>query len=191
MQGIHPKEYYFHRLKRDLIFVALSIILAILFIRSGAMSSILSTFSEFKILSSFVAGIFFTSIFTIAPASVALGEISHGLNPITLSLWGAFGALLGDLVIFFIIRDVFAEDLLGALKASKFKKVLSHFHFGFLRWAAPLLGALAIASPLPDEIGLTLMGAVHMKTRYLIPIAFAMNFVGVYSITLFASFFAL
>ena len=73
------------------------------------------------------------------------------------------GAMLGDLIIFFFIRDRFADDIIHSMKPSVSRHVLNSFHLGFLKWISPILGALIIASPLPDEFGLTLLGL--SKTR--------------------------
>jgi hypothetical protein len=171
---------YSQRLKRDLLIVAISIVLAVIFVKIGVLQSFLTITEEIQIISSFIAGLFFTSIFTIAPASITLAHIGEHMNPPTVALWGAVGAMLGDLIIFFFIRDVFADDLMGALKASRFRKSLHNLRFGFLRWVAPLVGAIVIASPLPDEIGLTLMGLSKVRTIYLIPLAFVLNFLGIF-----------
>lgn len=171
---------YSQRLKRDLLIVGISILFAIMFVKFGVLQSFLTIAEEIQIVSSIIAGLFFTSIFTIAPASVALAEIGEHMNPTTVALWGAFGAMLGDLIIFFFIRDVFADDLIEVLRESRFKRFLHNLRFGLLRWIAPLIGAVVIASPLPDEIGLTLMGVSKVRTIYLIPLTFILNFVGIF-----------
>ena len=171
---------YDKNLVRDLFFVGLSVIFTIFLIRFGVLESILSVSGGYAILSSFVAGFFWTSVFTISPASIAIAHLSHGIDPVTLAVWGAFGAMTGDLIIFSFIKDVFSEDIKGAIKTSRFKRFLGKTHFSFLRWFGPMIGALVIISPLPDEIGLSLMGISKMKTRYLIPMTFILNFIGIY-----------
>lgn len=175
---------YDRNLVRDLFFIGLSIVATFFLVRLGFIESILDIPSEWSAVASFVVGMFWTSVFTISPASIALAHLSHSIDPVTLASWGAFGAMLGDLIIFFYIRDVFAEDIKGAIKNSRFKKFLSKTHFSFLRWFGPVVGAVVIASPLPDEIGLSLMGVSKMKTRYLIPTAFVFNFIGIYLLAL-------
>jgi hypothetical protein len=177
---------YDKNLERDLFFIGLSIIFTIFLVKFGILESILSVSSGFSILSSFVAGFFWTSVFTISPASIAIAHLSHSIDAVTLAAWGAFGSMLGDLIIFSFIRDVFSEDIRGAVKASRFKRFLGKTHFTFLRWFGPLVGALVIISPLPDEIGLSLMGISKMKTRYLIPVAYALNFIGIFLIAVIA-----
>ncbi|HAO64514.1 TPA: hypothetical protein DCQ44_00865 [Candidatus Taylorbacteria bacterium] len=176
------KINYSRNLERDLLLVGFSLVLTIFLVRYGVLQSILSASEGLSIVSSFIAGLFFTSVFTIAPASIAIAHLSHSITPVTLAAWGAFGSMLGDLVIFLFIKDVFSEDIKGAIKASRFKYFLSKTHFGFLRWLGPLVGALIIISPLPDEIGLSLMGVSKMRVGYLIPLAFALNFIGIFAI---------
>ena len=175
---------YYRNLKRDLIFIGLSIVGTFFLVRFGVLESIFSVSSGFNVVSSFVAGLFWTSVFTISPASIVIAHLSHSVDPFTLAIWGAFGAMLGDLVIFTFIKDVFSEDIRGAIKGSRFKRFLGHTHFSFLRWFGPIIGALVIISPLPDEIGLSLMGISKMKVRYLIPLALILNFIGIYLLAL-------
>jgi hypothetical protein len=181
---------YYYNLRRDIFLIGLSIVGTIFIVKYGFLDFILSASQGWTILSSFIAGLFFTSVFTISPASIAIAHLAQSIDPVTLALWGALGSMLGDLVIFSFIRDVFAEDIKGAIKASRFKRLLGSTHFGFLRWFGPILGALVIISPLPDELGLGLMGISRMKIRYLIPLAFVLNFIGIYIIALISSNFA-
>lgn len=140
-----------------------------------------------SVLACFVAGIFFTSAFTIAPASVALGALALSVPTNTIVIAGALGALCGDLLIYFFIRDKFAVDLMGSLKPSFSKHIMSSFHLGFLKWLAPAIGALIIASPLPDEFGLTLLGISRTRLYLLIPISFIMNMFGIMAVVWFAT----
>ena len=90
--------------------------------------------------------------------------------------------MVGDLTIFFLVRDRFAEDIVEVLKISKSKKIIHFFKKGFFRWLSPVIGAIIIASPLPDEIGITMMGLSKTKLSLLIPISFIMNFIGVLAV---------
>jgi hypothetical protein len=186
---VSRRPNYPKRLARDLFFIAASIVIAILFVRIGVIQKFISFTNEIGIVSSFLTGIFFTSIFTIAPAAIALAKISETVDPITVAFWGATGAMLGDLLIFLFIRDAFIEDLRGTIGIRRSRKILSFFHLGLFRWIAPLLGALIIASPLPDEMGLALLGASNVSTLFLIPIAFVMNFLGIILIAIAAGTF--
>lgn len=177
---------YDRNLVRDLFFIGLSIATTIFLVRYGVVGWFLNISNDWYILTSFITGLLWTSVFTISPASIAFAHLSHNVDPVTLAAWGALGSMFGDLIIFSYIRDVFSEDIKGAIKNSRFKRFLGKTHFSFLRWFGPVAGAVVIASPLPDEIGLSLMGVSKMKTRYLIPIAFIFNFIGIYLLALVA-----
>lgn len=175
-----------HQLFRDCLYILLGIVIALALAQSGVLDIILSLLGSGP-AASFIAGIFFTSAFTIAPSSIALVRLAE-MTPIpTVALWGALGALCGDLLLFFFIRDRFADDLRRSLRPSFLKHILHSFHLGFMKWVWPILGALIIASPLPDELGLTLMGLSKTRLVFLIPISFAMNMLGIYLLVWFAS----
>jgi len=174
------------RLKKDFLIIGLSFLAAYAFVRFGAINHFLTATQEFKILGSFVAGMFFTSAFTIAPASVALAGLALSGPLFLVAFWGALGALFGDLILFFLIRDVFADDLMKIFRRFWHRHFFSSFHLGFLKWLAPFFGALIIASPLPDELGLALMGLSKTKLIVLIPISFIFNFIGILGLVFIA-----
>jgi uncharacterized membrane protein YdjX (TVP38/TMEM64 family) len=182
--ALSPSQKKLHRAKmgnlwRDVVIVVFGIVITLLLVRMGALQELLTIKQEYAYIGSFIAGIFFTSVFTIAPASIVLAAMTHVEAPLTVALWAALGAMLGDLVLFLFIRDVFAEDMESVVQVRKWKKILARPHLGFLRWLLPLIGALIIASPLPDELGIALLGFSKTRTYLLMPIAFAMNFIGV------------
>lgn len=47
-----------------------------------------------------------------------------------------------------------------------------------------MLGAIIIATPFPDEIGISLMGLSHLKRPYIILMCFLLNVIGVLAIVL-------
>ena len=177
-----------HGLARDFLFIFLGAVFALALSYSGIIDGIIRLFGNTAI-ASFVSGIFWTSVFTIAPASVALAHIALTDMPLSVALWGAFGAMCGDLILFLFIRDRFTDNLLDSVRPSITKHILSSFHLGFVKWLSPLLGALIIASPLPDELGLTLMGLSKTRVAVLMPISFVMNMLGIYFIIWFSGIF--
>lgn len=177
-----------YALVRDVVMIAVGILIAVIFSKLGIIDYVISLFKDYYIISSFIAGIFFTSAFTLAPSSITLIHISNHSPILGVVLWGALGAMFGDLILFLFIKDRFAEDLKKALKTSTLKHLLKSLHFGFMRWLSPLIGALIIASPLPDEFGITLLGMSKMKTTVLLPVAFVMNALGIYLLIEFSHF---
>ena len=166
-------------LKEDLINVGVSILIAWFLISSGTLSRFLLETDTGMIFESFVIGIFFTSAFTLAPAAVFLGELSQHVSPWVVALFGALGAMCGDIVLFLFIRDRLAGDIKALFPKRAVRHFLNSFHLGFWKWFAPVLGALIIASPLPDEFGLSLLGLSRTRLAVLMPVAFVMNFLGI------------
>jgi len=172
---------------RDLGIMVFSIIIAIILAKTGALASILTSTQEWRLLGSLVAGIFFVSIFTAAPAGVVLFEIAAVNSIWEVALFGGIGALIGDLIIFRFIKDGLSEDIHWLIRKTKQERLTSIFRLKLFRWLIPFIGALIVASPLPDEIGLAMMGLSKMKMSVFIPISFALNFFGILIIGLFAN----
>jgi len=166
------------RLTQDIVYVGLGVAIAIIFSKFNAVSELLEILGSVE-LASFLGGIFFTSLFTIAPASVLLVELASYGDPISVAIFGALGAVVGDMILFVFVRDRLSEDIMTFVRAG-FKRVHFHtVHRRMFRWILPLLGAFFIALPFPNEFGIMLLGLSHMKTRYIIPLSFLMNFIGV------------
>ena len=77
----------------DITIISLSIAIAIIFVKTGIIINILASSKELELFGSFVAGMFFTSVFTVAPATVTLGEIAQVSSVFWTAFFGATGAL--------------------------------------------------------------------------------------------------
>ena len=175
-----------NNLMRDLGIIILSIIIAVILIKTGALKSLLTSTQELKFIGSFVAGIFFVSVFTAAPSTVVLAEIAQSNSVFWVALFGGIGALVGDLINFRFIKDRLSQDFLHLIKKSKYERLISIFQLKLFGWLIPFVGALIVASPLPDELGLTMMGLSKMKTSLFIPLSFLLNFLGIMAVGLIA-----
>jgi len=63
------------------------------------------------------------------------------------------------------------------IAGSHFKKIL---HTKYFAWTLPVIGALIILSPLPDELGVSLLGLSEVKTRKFFLISLASHTVGMF-----------
>ena len=112
--------------------------------------------------------------------------LARSTSVVQTALIGALGALCGDLVIFKFVRDRLSEDIL-ALMGRKGSTRLKHiFHKRIFHWLTPFVAAMIFASPLPDELGIMLLGFVHTKTVMFLPYSYAANFIGILIIGLLA-----
>ena len=170
-----------YNLMRDLAIIAFSVIIAIILIKTRYLATILTSTKEMEFLGSFIAGVFFTSIFTTVPATVTLGEIAQNNTAVWTAFLGGLGALVGDLIIFRFVKDSLSEHVITAFEKIQKRKILLIFHREkkHLGWLLKILGAIIVASPLPDEIGLTLLGFSKMKMRHFVPLSFLLNATGI------------
>ena len=175
-----------NNLVRDLGVIVLSILIAVILGKTGILESILVSTQGARFIGSFIAGIFFVSVFTAAPATVALGEIAQSNSVITVAILGGLGALIGDLIIFLFVKDRVYEQFYYLIKISKSERPFSIFRLKLFRWVIPFVGALIIASPLPDEIGVTMLGLSKMKNSYFVLLSFILNSAGIFIIGLIA-----
>jgi hypothetical protein len=172
-------------LLQDIVIIVLSVFVAVILIKTEALAKILTSTKELELIGSFVAGIFFTSVFTVAPAAVTLGEIAQANSIILTAVFGAMGAIVGDLIIFRFVRDRFSKHLIELIKhRGAGKRIKALFKLRFFRWLTFFIGGLIIASPLPDELGISLLGFSKMKTLWFIPLSFTFNFIGIFLIGL-------
>ena len=175
-----------NNLVRDLVLVIFSVFMAIILSKTGIFQDLITTTQEIRFIGSFIAGIFFVSVFTAAPATVALGEIARANSVIAVAILGGLGALIGDVIIFRFVKDGVSEHFSYLIKASKTERIVSIFKLKLFRWISPLIGALIIASPLPDEIGVAMLGLSKMKNSYFILLSFVLNSAGILIIGLIA-----
>jgi hypothetical protein len=172
-------HYYIKHFVRDLFIVLASIFVAILLVNAGIIESFIEATSSYKALSSFIAGAFFTSIFTVAPAGVALIAISNSFPPVLTAFFGAIGAMLVDVLIISFIRKDISKDIDGLTRMTFKHHLVRAFHFGFLKWFAFAGGIFLLATPLPDEPGLLLIGLSKINPSFLPFIFFISHFLGI------------
>jgi uncharacterized membrane protein YdjX (TVP38/TMEM64 family) len=177
----------FQHIMSDMGIIVLSILLAYVLVQANVIDGALAASREYGHIGAFLAGIFFTSLFTTAPAIAAIAEVAQRLGPAETALWGALGAVIGDMIIFRFVRDRMADHVVELLAhrrgAHRFQKLLK---YRFFRYGTFLLGGIIIASPLPDELGISLLGLSRMREMYFVPLSFAFNFAGILAISLIA-----
>lgn len=156
-----------------------SVFFAALIIYSGVVHTFMATTDGLSEVGSFVAGLFFTSILTTAPAIVVLGEFAQSSPILSVAFIGALGAVCGDYLLFWLVRTEVSGEVEYLVSHTGAKRLKALFHTKLFHRLLPLVGALIIASPLPDELGLALLGISKIKRERFLLISFIMNFVGI------------
>lgn len=171
---------------QDLTFLLISITFAVLLVKSGVALEFIQSLDGYKWLGILIAGMFFTSVFTTAPAIALLGEFALSTPAPIVAIIGGAGAVLGDYIIFAFVKDRISKDMKFLFSFSKHKRFAKIFQTRLFKFFLPFLGALIIASPFPDEIGITLLGMSKMKDSRFFLISFVMNTLGILAIGLIA-----
>lgn len=162
----------------DAFVFVLSLSVAWWIIKSGVVHQIIDNILPFQFLAEFVTGMLYTSFLT-SPISVAmLVSLAIEGNPIVIALFGGLGAAVTDLLIVKFFRKNSGDINIASrqLQLQKVSKFLKAWNIEFI---VPLLGALVIASPFPDEIGLLMLGASKLKYKELAVISFILNTAGI------------
>lgn len=168
---------------KDFGVIALSILIAAALVSSGLIESLLTSTHGLRLFGAFFAGVFFTSIFTTAPAIVALGIIAQNGSVLETAAIGALGAVIGDMLIFVLIRDRLSEHIMEHLKENEgWARFMILIRTRSFRLASLFIGGLIIASPFPDEIGISLMGISKLRTSRFVPLSYIFNFIGIMTI---------
>jgi len=183
---MESKATFKHHLKKDILLILISILVSVAITKSGILSDVLLLSVEIEFIGAFVAGILFTSLFTTPLAVAVFLSLVPEMNFFAVVGIGALGALLGDLFLFGLIRHTFAADMEYLLNRRSYRRYTALLHRRMFRWLLPFIGALIIASPLPDELGIGLMGVSSMKVSTLMGISFTMNAFGIALISLAA-----
>jgi hypothetical protein len=118
----------------DLALIIGSIFVAILLVYSGWLDRLFAATAGGTYVASFVAGFFFTSMLTAAPATVVFAKLVQVGPLIPVTLIGAAGAVLGDLILFRFLRDRLAEDVVELFKYRKRGRAKTFFTSYTFRW---------------------------------------------------------
>ena len=131
----------------------------------------------------FLAGISFAYGFTAAPATAILLILAKEQNIFLAGFIGGIGALVGDLIIFNFIRYSL-EDEIKKLSKEKIVSYIYHRTPNLLKkYFMPVLAGFVIASPLPDEIGVSLLAASRtISMKVFSVISYMLNTAGIFVI---------
>ena len=134
-------------------------------------------------LGAFISGLFFTTFATTIPAIAAFLLIAVTVNPLLAAALGGLGATVGDFILYKVIRDSFSHDLLHFFRDIE-ERVHHRFRSTWWHHLVPVVAGFIIASPLPDELAITLLGISRFDPRKFAVFSFLMNTAGILVILL-------
>lgn len=159
------------------------IVFAYAIFKNPLVGSFFQNLGDLSYLGIFIGGLLFSFGFT-TPFAIGIFLTSSPSNILIASLLGGFGAMLSDLFIYKIIKITFMDEFNKLKKTPYFKEIEKETNAIPRRIKHYLLYAFAgiiIASPLPDEIGVSMLaGLSHVKLISLGIISFIFNTLGVF-----------
>lgn len=165
---------------RNTALLAASVILLLIFADHAIIRGIMVAITDLGYFGLFFAGFFIVSTFTIVPATLLLSEMSNVYGFWETVLLATLGAIAGDFIIFKFIKDKISEELLQIFEEiGQERHLYKLFHSPWLAWLTPVVGAAIIASPLPDELGLGILGIARMNSFKFLLLVTALNFIGI------------
>ncbi|MEK7649382.1 MAG: hypothetical protein AAB367_00235 [Patescibacteria group bacterium] len=179
MKSNNHHRYIYHNVTA---FLA-SVVLTWAFWQAHIFQYVITHIDGYGYISVFAVGMAFVSSFTVIPASAALILLGSELDSIFLTaLCAGFGASLGDYFIFRFVRDGLAEDLKHLFGGIKRFHILHVFRSRYFSMITPVIGAIIVASPLPDELGVGLLGLSRMSNKTFLIISFVLNTIGIWAL---------
>lgn len=134
---------------------------------------------ELGYLGAAISGMLFVSVFTVAPAAAFLAQLADSLHPVEVALFAGLGAVLGDYLIFRFLRDQVFDEIKPLMLKFGGSYVTTLFRTPYFAWLMPVVGAIIVASPFPDEVGLGLMSASRLKNWQFLVVTFVLNAAGI------------
>lgn len=164
---------------KNLTLLGLGLALAAFLSQYDGFHQALVRLGNFGYLSAFLAGLFFTFSFTIPTSTVILFILAETLTAWEIGLIAGLGAVTGDLSIFKAVRGGLLLEIKPLYEGLGGREITKLLHTKYFRWTLPLVGALIIASPLPDEIGVSLLGLSKMSLPRFLFVSFVLNALGI------------
>lgn len=172
---------------KNLTFLFLSSAFAFFLAQYDPFHQFLLNLGAYGYIGGFFAGVFFVSTFGVATAAVILLVLAEELNIFLLGVVAGAGGVLGDFLLFRFVKDRLIDEVKPIYdNIDHDHHLIKLLHTKHFRWLFPVIGAVIIASPLPDELGVSLMGISRMKNKTFLTLSFILNVTGII-LVLFAS----
>lgn len=176
----HPSSQKRHTYTNILLAVA-GILFAIAISQWEPFTSFLLHLGSYGYLGGFIAGILFVCTPTAALGAVMLSVLIHDVPAIPLCIVAGAGAVAADLVMFHIVKDGLLGELEDIYNQVGGRKLSHIFRSKAFRWTLPVIGAFIIASPLPDELGVGLLGISKLSPLRFALLSWILNSIGIFT----------
>lgn len=162
--------------------VLIGVLIAVILAQNQTFKDWLIHLGSLEYIGALVAGMIFVSSFTVAISAVVLAIMVQNIHPMALALIGGVGAVMGDYLIFKLVRSNLQKELALLFGKDGTNSIKHILHSRYIAWMLPVIGVFIIASPLPDELGVSLLGVSKMSEGKFILISYISNALGILAI---------
>lgn len=180
----HLKQKNFRPKKHthtNLIFIGIGIVVTVILAKTPAFTNLLLGLGQYSYVGAVVAGMLFVLTPTATTGALMLAILSKVLPLWALIVLSGVGAMIADIVMLQFVESDLLEEIEDILNQVHGRKLIHIFHTKALRWTLPVLGAVIIASPLPDELGVGLMGITKISPWRFSVLSWVLNSAGIFT----------
>lgn len=159
--------------------VLISVLIAIILAQNQTFKNWLLNLGSLEYIGALFAGMLFVSSFTVAISTVVIAIMAQNIHPMAIGLIGGVGAVMGDYLVFKLVRSRLQDELAMLFGREGTSYVKTVLRSKYISWTLPIIGVAIIASPLPDELGVSLLGISKMSEARFILISYLSNAVGI------------
>jgi hypothetical protein len=171
-------EWWLHYEYKHTTFAVVAIVVFVLLLDSAFLTGVFEFIEGQHYLGGLIAGVLSASFFTAAPAVVMIVDLATKLDPLPLAVIVGVGAAVGDMLLLLF----FEERIYHELKPLFIRLHPKRFRAGRQprrrSTAMLLIGTFVITTPLPDEVGLSLLGISHFPKVVILVICLGLNVLG-------------
>ncbi|MBI2589118.1 hypothetical protein HYW35_02865 [Candidatus Saccharibacteria bacterium] len=166
--------------------LVLSLVVFFFLVKTPQVDNLIRQVGTLGYVGAFIAGTFFVSTFTVAPAAVILYHLADSLHPLEIAILAGLGAMVGDYIIFKYLKDkIFVELRPSFMKHGRpYIRIL--YRSPYFAWMLPVFGAFIIASPFPDEVGVGILGLSKIRRWQFFLLSLVLNATGIFLVVSFA-----
>ncbi len=175
-----PHDYKFRIFTlRHLGFVGIfagMVFIAYLIVGSGVIENWVLRGGSWWLGLAFLGGLLYTT-FSTTPIAVAIfiSLAGAGAPGFLVAMLGGVGAAIGDTGLLAALRIGIIDEALAYFARKTHGAFAKFMHRRLVRIVTILLGGIIVASPLPDELGIAIMGLTHLPNRYIMLVSFFFN----------------
>ncbi len=167
-----------HRFK-NLALTVLSLVIVFILSRNPVFNGFITSVGTLRFIGAFIGGALFVCTFTVSLGAIILFELAKHTSPLEIGFFAALGAVFTNFIVFHYVKNNLVEEIEELYEDLSGHHIRVMVHSKFFGWFLPVLGALIMASPIPDEIGVSLMGISKMSPIKFVILSFILNGIGI------------